>query len=41
MEMPVFTKRRFQHGVSSMDTFKEHFPQKEIDYRKEFLAIYE
>ena len=41
MEMPVFTKRRFQHGVSSMDTFKEHFPEKEIDYRKEFLAIYE
>ena len=41
MEMPVFTKRRFQHGVSSMDTFREHFPAREIDYRKEFLAIYE
>ena len=41
MEMPVFTKRRFQHGASSMDTFKEHFPKKETDYRKEFLAIYE
>jgi asparagine synthase (glutamine-hydrolysing) len=41
MEMPVFTKRRFQHGVSSMDTFNDHFPEKEIDYRKEFLAIYE
>jgi asparagine synthase (glutamine-hydrolysing) len=40
MEMPVFTKRRFQHGVSSMDTFKKHFPEKETDYRKEFLAIY-
>ncbi len=41
MEMPVFTKRRFQHGVSSMETFNDHFPEKEIDYRKEFLAIYE
>jgi len=41
MEMPVFTKRRFQHGVSTMDTFNDHFPEKEIDYRKEFLAIYE
>ncbi|MBT3384998.1 MAG: asparagine synthetase B family protein [Prolixibacteraceae bacterium] len=41
MEMPVFTKRRFQHGVSNMDTFNKHFPEKEIDYRREFLAIYE
>jgi len=41
MEMPVFTKRRFQHGVASMDTFNKHFPEKEIDYRREFLAIYE
>jgi len=41
MEMPVFIKRRFQHGVSSMDTFNDHFPEREIDYRKEFLAIYE
>ena len=41
MDMPVFTKRRFQHGVSTMDTFRKHFPVKEMDYRKEFLAIYE
>jgi len=41
MEMLVFTKRRFQHGVASMDTFNKHFPEKEIDYRREFLAIYE
>jgi len=41
MDMPVFTKRRFQHGVSNMDTFNKHFPEKEIDYRREFLAIYE
>lgn len=41
MDMPVYMKRRFQHGVSSMDTFHSHFPEKEIEYRKEFLAIYE
>lgn len=41
IKMPVFTKRRFQHGVASMDTFNKHFPEKEIDYRREFLAIYE
>ncbi|KPK87324.1 MAG: asparagine synthase [Bacteroides sp. SM23_62_1] len=41
MEMPVFNKRRFQHGATSMDTFSTYFPPKETDYRKEFLAIYE
>lgn len=41
MDMPVFTKRRFQHGVANMDTFNRHFPEKEIDYRREFMAIYE
>jgi asparagine synthase (glutamine-hydrolysing) len=41
MDMPVFKKRRFQHGASSMDTFREHFPEKEMEYRKEFQAIYE
>ncbi len=41
MDMPVFTKRRFQHGAASVDTFSQFFPEKEADYRKEFLAIYE
>ena len=41
MDMPVFTKRRFQHGAASRDTFAKHFPEKEIEYRKEFLEIYE
>jgi asparagine synthase (glutamine-hydrolysing) len=41
LEMPVFEKRRFQHGVSTMDTFRKHFPEREMDYRKEFLALYE
>jgi len=41
MDMPVFEKRRFQHGATSPDAFNRHFPEKEIDYRKEFLSIYE
>jgi asparagine synthase (glutamine-hydrolysing) len=41
MTMPVFPKRRFQHGAASQDAFKKHFPEKEITYRKEFLSIYE
>lgn len=41
MEMPVFEKRRFQHGVASTKDFNRHFPDKEIDYRKEFLSKYE
>jgi len=40
MDMPVFTKRRFQHGVTSMDTFKALFPKNEMDYRKSFNKIY-
>ena len=41
MDMPVFHKRRFQHGAASGKDFKKHFPEKEIDYRKEFLSSYE
>lgn len=41
MEMPVFQKRRFQHGAASSRDFSRHFPVKEIDYRKEFLSTYE
>jgi asparagine synthase (glutamine-hydrolysing) len=41
MEMPVFMKRRFQHGAASSDDFNRLFPEREIIYRKEFLSIYE
>ncbi|MCX6254629.1 MAG: asparagine synthetase B family protein, partial [Bacteroidia bacterium] len=41
MEMPVFRKRRFQHGAVSHHDFNRHFPVKEITYRKEFLSNYE
>jgi asparagine synthase (glutamine-hydrolysing) len=41
MEMPVFQKRRFQHGAASEHAFKSLFPLKEIAYRKEFLSTYD
>ncbi len=41
MDMPVFPKRRFQHGTVSPSDFHRQFPEKEIDYRKAFLSKYE
>jgi len=41
MEMPIFQKRRFQHGAASMSDFNRLFPANEIAYRKEFLSNYE
>lgn len=41
INMPIFEKRRFQHGATSGKDFKKHFPEKEIEYRKEFLSRYE
>jgi asparagine synthase (glutamine-hydrolysing) len=41
IDMPVFPKRRFQHGTSSPQAFQMLFPNREITYRKEFLSLYE
>jgi asparagine synthase (glutamine-hydrolysing) len=41
MTMPIFSKRRFQHGAASANVFSNHFPEKETAYRKEFLSSYE
>ena len=41
MEMPVFEKRRFQHGAVQKDDFGKLFPGEERDYRKVFLSMYE
>jgi asparagine synthase (glutamine-hydrolysing) len=40
MDMPVFTKRRFQHGAVPVERLRERLPAQEIQYRKQFLAIY-
>jgi asparagine synthase (glutamine-hydrolysing) len=41
IEMPVFEKRRFQHGAVPKSEFSRLFPEAERDYRKVFLSIYE
>jgi asparagine synthase (glutamine-hydrolysing) len=41
MTMPIFPKRRFQHGAASANAFSKHFPDSETAYRKEFLSSYE
>jgi asparagine synthase (glutamine-hydrolysing) len=41
MDMPVFPKRRFQHGATSQKAFNSLFPTREIAYRKEFLSTYD
>jgi len=39
-EMPVFPKRRFQHGAVSERRLRAHFSGREQDYRKKFLDLY-
>ncbi|MCI0619207.1 asparagine synthetase B family protein, partial [bacterium] len=39
--MPIFPKRRFQHGAVSIDEFQKRFPFKETDYRAKFYSLYE
>ena len=41
MEMPVFTKRRFQHGAAPAKVFKNHFSIDPSKYRRAFNQIYE
>jgi len=38
--MPVFPKRRFQHGALPADKLRERLPSREADYRRQFHALY-
>lgn len=40
-EMPVFPKRRFQHGALSEESLHRQLPYREAEYRKQFLSFYE
>jgi asparagine synthase (glutamine-hydrolysing) len=40
LEMPVFPKRRFQHGSVSADRVARLFPQSEARYRRHFEALH-
>ncbi|MEL7337449.1 MAG: hypothetical protein AAFN70_14745, partial [Planctomycetota bacterium] len=41
VEMPVFQKRRFQHGATDPSTFKNLFPADDQTYRDEFSRVME
>lgn len=40
MEMPVFPKRRFQHGALPVEALRSKLPFREAEYRKQFLSLY-
>lgn len=41
LQMPVFEKRRFQHGALSVDALHRRLPYREAEYRKQFLSLYQ
>jgi asparagine synthase (glutamine-hydrolysing) len=41
MDMPLFEKRRFQHGAAARSAFDALFPAQEAAYRRAFHALYE
>jgi asparagine synthase (glutamine-hydrolysing) len=41
LKMPVFSKRRFQHGALSEDSLRQRLPYREAEYRNRFLSLYE
>jgi asparagine synthase (glutamine-hydrolysing) len=40
IDMPVFPKRRFQHGTTSIDAMRARLGQSERDYRQTFERLY-
>ena len=40
IKMPVFPKRRFQHGAISVEALRSRLPLREAEYRKQFLSLY-
>jgi asparagine synthase (glutamine-hydrolysing) len=40
LDMPVFPKRRFQHGATSAEDFAQRFPADAAVYRRAFLDLY-
>ena len=39
-DMPVFEKRRFQHGATSVGSLRENIPAREGQLRRKFLELY-
>jgi len=41
LRMPAFPKRRFQHGAISEESLHRRLPNREAEYRKQFLSLYQ
>jgi asparagine synthase (glutamine-hydrolysing) len=41
LKMPVFPKRRFQHGAMAEETMHRTLPFREAEYRRQFLSRYQ
>jgi asparagine synthase (glutamine-hydrolysing) len=41
MKMPVYPKRRFQHGAIPEEELRRNLPFQESEYRKQFLSLYQ
>jgi asparagine synthase (glutamine-hydrolysing) len=41
LDMPVFPKRRFQHGAMRAESLRRRVPEREAELRRQFLALYE
>ena len=39
-DMPIFPKRRFQHGALSVQSLRQRLPSRDSEYRKIFLDLY-
>jgi len=40
MKLPVFPKRRFEHGALAEGTMRHRLPFREAEYRQKFLSLY-
>lgn len=40
IEMPIFEKRRFQHGALKVETLRKRVTNRETELRQKFLALY-
>ena len=40
LDMPIFEKRRFQHGALPKETLRQRLPAQEAVYRRRFLSLY-
>ena len=40
VNIPIFPKRRFQHGALSKDKLRQRLPEQETQLRSQFLSLY-